>query len=728
MTGDRGGGIFRPGDLLNNTYRIEAMLGRGGTSEVYRARSEISGRVVALKALRSEFSRNEDYLALMRREEDMREIRHDAIVRYYDNQRTDDGHVYLVMDFVDGPALEARLKQGGMAARDLMTVAARVADGLAAAHARKIVHRDLSPDNIILRNGDPADAVIIDFGIAKDSNPGAETIVGNEFAGKYAYAAPEQLSGRADARSDIYALGALLLATFRGKQPAPGANPMEVVQRKNLPLDTAGLPEPLKSLIDRMTDPDPDRRFQSAQSVAEAIRGGGAPAAAAPAAPVADERTVIAPPRSVPRGTPSAPRPAPVAAAPAAAAPAARGGVGGAVKAAVVALVLAAAGGGAYFSGLLDPLLGPSLPLAQPYTLTVGRSEGQPIRAEGHVPTPEMQAVLTDIAAGTGGSAALTLARGALVESWATDVEAVIRLVAGLPEWRVEATDNALRVTALTNDPAEHRRLADRFAAGAIPPALTGAAEIELGPRILSPGAVQAVLDAHADCGPLQQVDPPTIGYPNGATIRVTGALAAVASRAGLSDALGAIKGSRALQLDAEMLNEALCKIDAALPDAPPGGFEVAYGYGDRPEPNPTGRYFVGENPVIDVVIPAGVTDGYLFVSVLDVSGNVFHLLPNLNRQENGVAALRGGAAGAVPVRVAWSLAERDADPTRLSFLVDDAALGKGKIVVLHADTQVFGELRPTTESGSGYAEALRGLGAPVRSLDGRTLTTAARP
>lgn len=73
--------IFQPGDLLNNTYRIEAILGRGGTSEVYRARSEISGRVVALKALRSEFSRNEDYLALMTREEDIREIRHDGIVR-----------------------------------------------------------------------------------------------------------------------------------------------------------------------------------------------------------------------------------------------------------------------------------------------------------------------------------------------------------------------------------------------------------------------------------------------------------------------------------------------------------------------------------------------------------------------------------------------------------------------------------------------------------------------
>jgi len=273
MANSDNSGIFEIGDVLNNTYRIEAVLGRGGTSEVYRARSEISNRVVAIKALRHEFSRNEDYLALMTREEDMREIRHDAIVRYYDNQRTDDGLVYLVMDYVEGPGLDAKLKGGGMSADDLLTIASTLAGGLAAAHKRNIVHRDLSPDNIILRGGDPAEAVIIDFGIAKDSNPGAETIVGNEFAGKYAYAAPEQLSGRTDARSDIFSLGALLLSTFRGKAPDMGSNPMEVVEKKSQPLDTAGVPEPLKSLIDRMTAPDPKDRLQSADAVLSMLKG-----------------------------------------------------------------------------------------------------------------------------------------------------------------------------------------------------------------------------------------------------------------------------------------------------------------------------------------------------------------------------------------------------------------------------------------------------------------------
>jgi len=219
---------------------------------------------VALKALKSEFSTNDDYLVLMTREEHIREVRHDAIVRYYDNQRMPDGQVYLVMDYVDGPGLDEKLKSGGLPVDDILTIGARVSEGLIAAHDRNIVHRDLSPDNIILRDGDPADAVIIDFGIAKDTNPGAETIVGNEFAGKYAYAAPEQLNGKTDERSDIYALGALLLATYRGKKPDMGSNPMQVVQIKAQPLNVDGVPEPLKSLISRMCDPEPDKRYQTA--------------------------------------------------------------------------------------------------------------------------------------------------------------------------------------------------------------------------------------------------------------------------------------------------------------------------------------------------------------------------------------------------------------------------------------------------------------------------------
>ena len=126
MGDSRPGDIFQPGDLLNNTYRIENILGRGGTSEVYRARNDISGRFVAIKVLKHEFSGDEGYLTLMRREEEIREIRHDAIVRYSENHRTPSGLIYLVMDYVEGPALDLKMKQGGMSAPDLVAVCRRV--------------------------------------------------------------------------------------------------------------------------------------------------------------------------------------------------------------------------------------------------------------------------------------------------------------------------------------------------------------------------------------------------------------------------------------------------------------------------------------------------------------------------------------------------------------------------------------------------------------------------
>ncbi|MES2539927.1 MAG: protein kinase, partial [Pseudomonadota bacterium] len=105
-------------------------------------------------------------------------------VRYSECSRTDQGHVFLVMDFIDGPSMSDIMMRRRMDPRELMIIAHRVAEGLVAAHALGIVHRDLSPDNVVLRDGAAEKATIIDFGIAKDTSAGAKTIVGNEFAGK----------------------------------------------------------------------------------------------------------------------------------------------------------------------------------------------------------------------------------------------------------------------------------------------------------------------------------------------------------------------------------------------------------------------------------------------------------------------------------------------------------------------------------------------------------------
>lgn len=731
MSSDAGHGIFQVGDVLNNTYRIDKVLGLGGTSEVYRAVSEISGRVVAVKALRTEFSRNEDFLALMTREEEMREIRHDAVVRYYDNQRTDDGHVYLVMDYVDGPGLDQKIKEGGLSADDVLIVCRRVAEGLVAAHKKNIVHRDLSPDNIILRDGDPADAVIIDFGIAKDTNPGAETIVGNEFAGKFGYAAPEQLNGQTDARADVYALGALMLATFRGQKPNMGSNLMEIVKIKALPLDTSGVPEPLKSLIERMTHPDRDQRLQTAQAVLDEVTAPGTVSGSGTAQGADDDdddRTIVVPrtPRQqapVAR-TPAQTVPPPAKKDEAATQPVETRKKRGVLMPVLAVLVLGALALGAYLTGALNTVLGPNYPFVDPYTLVVTRPETGPPSAIGNVPSETARDALRDLMIAQGGTSDLTLARGNLTETWDSDILRLIGAVSHLPEWQVRADETGARITAMTLDATEQGTLSAALERPDLRGAFDVVVDVFLGPRILAPQSLAPILAAHQNCGELRIATPPPAGYPNGSQVVVRGRVDSAGTRQSLSGELSAVIGDRTLVLNVEVLNRTLCLIDRVLPNAPPAGFDIEFRDGDDNAINLSGDYFVGDNPVIDVIVPAEITDGYLFVSALDVSGNVYHLLPNILFPDNSVAALRGGQDGAVSVRVAHSTADA-VDGGKLAFVVDDTTLGKTKIIAIHSDQQIFDGLRPTTESAAGYADAMAQRVGSIRSLDSRILTTA---
>ncbi|MGV6847136.1 MAG: protein kinase domain-containing protein [Marinibacterium sp.] len=738
MTQTRPDTALHPGDVINNTYRIEALLGRGGTSDVYKACNEISGRPMALKVLKAEFSDNDDYLVLLKREEEIREVRHDAVVRYSENHRMDDGRVYLLMDFVDGPGMDTCIRTGPIPAADLLTICRRVAEGLEAAHARHIVHRDLSPDNIILRDGDPAQAVIIDFGIAKDTNPGAETIVGNEFAGKYAYAAPEQLRGQTDERSDLFALGALLLAGFRGAPPDLGQNPAEVIENKSKPLDTDDVPEPLKTLIERLSAPDPDDRFQSA---GEVLRFLDAPHGAGRDASVADpeltDKTVI--PAAAPASTVSVPPASPPSDPPANGSP--QGGkdgdgqTGGLVSArrsrgliaaGLAGLVVLAAGLGAYTTGTLDSLLAAPYPVADPFTLLVESSADGGGQATGFVPDEDLRTDLTDRIAAGGGSVDLTLASGDISDTWGSDIQKVLAALTPLDHWRLSARQNDVTVTGETDDAAIEASVEASFANG-LPGALNGTVDITLLDPPLTRQEVADLLASLADCGPLTPSDAPPEGYGQGMPITISGQVAETATRVRLFDRLKTLAGSRQVILDIEVLNPTLCLLERDLPTAPPGGVDIVYYLGDRMEPNDTDSFLVGENPVIDVVLPPDMTDGYLMVSILDVSGNVFHLLPNVLRPDNSIADLRGGAPGPVPVRVAFrDIPGRPKD--QLAFRVDASTLGKSKVVVIQSSEPLFDGLRPMEESAAGFAEALKAHAGEnaslIRTLDSRLLIT----
>ncbi|MEM6939695.1 MAG: protein kinase [Pseudomonadota bacterium] len=717
MTDPRPGDAFQPGDVLNNTYRIEKLLGRGGTSEVYRARNVISKRLAAIKVLKSEFSGNDDFLVLMTREEEIREIRHDAIVRYSENHRTSEGLVYLVMDYIDGPGLDARLKEGPMTPDDLITICRQVGDGLRVAHARSIVHRDLSPDNIILRDNDPAQAVVIDFGIAKDTNPGAETIVGNEFAGKYAYAAPEQLSGQTDARSDIYSLGALLLANFRGKSPEIGANPMEVVQNKAKPLNTNGVPEPLKSLIDRMTRPDPAARFQSMAEVLGYLDGdtGGTQDA------LSDATVIATPPQKLTIETPQTAQKRKTKEK--------TSGVSGGLIAVGVAAVLIGGGAAAYLGGFIGGG-GPAYPPVDPFSLIIRNLDNFDVAATGYVPSETMQGALLTRMEELGGYADVTLASGEIAPSWGTDVLSVLDDITLLDSFEFTLRNNVAAVTGTSDDAAIIAALNGKYPAS-WPGALSGTIDLVLTNVFLSAADVEALLDQFADCGPLTQLsDPGPVGYGPTDRIRIGGALAGEASRDALARALRSLAEGRGVSVETEQLNETLCVVENYLPEAPEGDLNITFGDGDTGQPVTSGQFYVGQNPVIDIMIPADVVDGYLTVSVLDVSGNVFHLLPNVGRSENNVATLRDGRTGEIPLRVAFGLTE-DRPPGGIAFTIDNSSLGKTKILVLHSSKPLFPEMRPTTESAVSYAEALANRAVDndleIRSLDSQILTTAER-
>ena len=724
MTEPRPGDAFQPGDVLNNTYRIEALLGRGGTSDVYRARSEISGRLVAIKVLKAEFSGNDDYLVLMTREEEIREIRHDAIVRYSENHRTSDGLVYLLMDYIDGPGLDRKLKEGPMPAEDLLMVCKRVGEGLKAAHDRSIVHRDLSPDNIILRDDDPAQAVVIDFGIAKDTNPGAETIVGNEFAGKYAYAAPEQLSGNTDARSDIYSLGALLLANFRGESPNVGANPMEVVQKKGDQLDTSGVPEPLKTLLDRMTAPDPNARFQTMDAVLAFLETGGVEEEGDDLS----DATVIAPPPKVPTKVVEKPQTKSEKLANLTPPPAGKveksGGMSGGLIAALAAVVVIGGGAAAWFGGLLGGG-GPEYPAVSPYSLVIENPENLPASASGYIPDTDLQNALVGRMSDLGGAADLTLASGDIAESWTTDVLAIVDDVTALDHWRLSLVGNTAEVMGSTSDPNLLTALEAKYQQD-WPGAIEGTLSVALTSLFLDAGDVDDLLNEIADCGPLTQVnDPGPVGYGPEDPVLISGTLAGAATLETLRDALEDIAGDRHVVVDAELLNPSLCLVENFLPKAPESEIEIAFKDGETGQDVPSGEFFVGQNPVIDVVTPEYLSTGFLSVSVLDVSGDVFHIIPNLGIPDNSVETLRDGQDGEVSLRVAYSVNEPQ-PPGSIAFTVDASALGKSKILVLHSAAPLFRQMRPRTESGVGFTEALSERAADdlILSLDSRILTS----
>ncbi len=285
----------RPGTELNQTYRIDSLIGIGGMGEVFRGHNIHTGDAVAIKIVLPEFARDELKLDLFRKEAQiLHHLAHDAIVRYYGfSYDAAMGRPYLAMEFSDGPSLAERMRTQPLSLDECTVLRRRVADGLQRAHEAGIIHRDISPDNVILPGGRVDRAKIIDFGIAKSANVGGGTLLGGSFAGKYSFVSPEQLGlfgADVAAKSDVYSFGLVLAAAVLGRPLDMSGSQVEVIEKRRVVPDLSGVPAEMRELLHAMLEPDPADRMESMAAVRDWRAG-------AAASYPESEPTVIAPSR-----------------------------------------------------------------------------------------------------------------------------------------------------------------------------------------------------------------------------------------------------------------------------------------------------------------------------------------------------------------------------------------------------------------------------------------------
>ncbi|QPC94485.1 serine/threonine-protein kinase [Mesorhizobium sp. INR15] len=265
------------GTQLSGIYELDERIAFGGMGEVYRGHNIQTGDHVAIKIVLPEFARDQTILSLFRKEASiLNHLSHDAVVRYH--VFTIDpgiGRPYLAMEFVDGESLFDVMRRGAMAVEDVRKLCLRLTSGLSAVHQAGAIHRDLSPDNIILPGGRVDRAKIIDFGIARSATVGGETLIGGKFAGKYNYVSPEQLglySGDVSEQSDMYSLGLVLAAVLRGKPIDMSGSQFEIIEKRRTVPDLSDIDADFRDIVEAMLQPDPKDRPASMAEIARLTR------------------------------------------------------------------------------------------------------------------------------------------------------------------------------------------------------------------------------------------------------------------------------------------------------------------------------------------------------------------------------------------------------------------------------------------------------------------------
>jgi len=295
-------------------YRILEEIAAGTRGAVFRAFDPQAGHLVAVKILHASLTGDSTYVERFQREATLAaSIDHPNVVQIYEVGE-DSGRHFMALEFL--PENLARLiESGGLPHRCAASLGAQIADGLAAAHAREIIHRDIKPQNVLITpDGTPK---VTDFGIARAESMSTMTATGMMMGTPY-YMSPEQARGeRADSRSDVYSLGCVLYQMLTGEVPFQASTPLAVLRQhtdeRPRPVRRlrSDVPRELAAVVERSMEKDAGKRYANAAEMAMALRAA-VPGleAAAPAVVGAVPRGVVAPPAPPPppSGQPSRPR------------------------------------------------------------------------------------------------------------------------------------------------------------------------------------------------------------------------------------------------------------------------------------------------------------------------------------------------------------------------------------------------------------------------------------
>ncbi len=269
--------IIEPGKIINNRYEIIENIGTGGMGAVFQAYDQELEEVVALKVLKASQAKDDDIAQFKDEIRVARRISHPNVVRIHDFGQLA-GNVFISMEFVQGYTLEQLLKY----AKKLRPQAAKhaalhICEGLKAAHEVGVIHKDLKPANIIVELD--TSIKLMDFGIASIDDVISGQRSSQMVGGTAAYMAPEQATGNgADERSDIYALGVLLMELFIGQRPFYATNDQDLMMKhvteEPLPISNqwADAPKALEQLIQNCLAKEPSKRPQSVQEVSSELK------------------------------------------------------------------------------------------------------------------------------------------------------------------------------------------------------------------------------------------------------------------------------------------------------------------------------------------------------------------------------------------------------------------------------------------------------------------------